>query len=153
MKLDPQTVFPLPPVASRRADTVCWRDSLAKLSNTPQPSLENMDHPKPLLSALISSPTRSMKILPPLQLLCKSLTSSRRSMVLLIFLEITSSAELWMTELSIKPLNYQLKIKRFLMNWWKFGMVELKMTVSTLPLSVLAAKKNLLPPESKRIDL
>jgi hypothetical protein len=27
------------------------------------------------------------------------------------------------------------------------------MTVSTLPLSVLAAKKNLLPPESKRIDL
>ena len=52
-------------VPSRREVTACSRDIPARLLNTPPPNPESTDPPRPPSSALTSSPTRNMKILPP----------------------------------------------------------------------------------------
>ena len=67
--LEQLTALPQPLVMSRKEVTVCWRVSPARLPNTQQPSLENMDLPRPQLLETTSSPRRNMKILPLLQLL------------------------------------------------------------------------------------
>lgn len=84
--LEQLTALLQPLVMSRREDTACLRDSLARLPNTPLPSLENMDQPRPQLLETTSSPRRNMKTLPPLLLLPTFPMLPRKNWKLLILM-------------------------------------------------------------------
>lgn len=147
--LAPQTALPPLLVRSRRVVTACSRVIPAKWPNTPLPSQESMDLPKPPSSELTSSPTKNTKILPPPPPPSRSLTSPRMNTKLLTSMKTTISlAPFWKTDPLKWILNFPLKMKKLLELSESCGKKE-ETKWFTWPSKKPSARKNGLPEDTK----
>ena len=114
----------LPLEISRRAAIACSRECPARLLNTPLPSQESMDPPKPPLLELKSSPIKNMRTVAQLDPPHMFLLWLKKSMKLPILMRMNSYIAFSLTVISDKILSYLRKMRKHITPLRMLGMIE-----------------------------